>query len=210
MLHFLHRRCRLQRHDDFINVDDAGWYQPLVYPIFASCVGGLISFGLKNENVGKFMMMTETQIWQVSNIRMKKLIIVKIHLDMGNRFQFYINLTLDNSGAPNSCGFLCPGVVGAGTFCSSRRIPASFTAGLGAIACHSLIQNALKSTSVQLASLCIRLVPHWTSINLPNYQAVSFQPDVALYYRNLVESICSWSNWQILYCTDFSQRQCDV
>ena len=36
---------------------------------------------------------------------MKKLIIVKIHLDMGNRFQFYINLTLDNSGAPASCGF---------------------------------------------------------------------------------------------------------
>ena len=123
MLHFLHRRCRLQRHDEFINVEDAGWYQPLVYPIFASCVGGLINFGLKNENVGKFMMMTETQIWQVSNIRMKKLIIVKIHLDMGNRFQFYINLTLDNSGAPASCGFLCPGVVGAGTFCSSRRIP---------------------------------------------------------------------------------------
>jgi hypothetical protein len=55
---------------------------------------------------------------------MKKLIIVKIHLDMdmGNRFQFYINLTLDNSGAPTSCGFLGPGVVGAGTFSSSRRI----------------------------------------------------------------------------------------
>ena len=122
MLHFLHRRCRLQRHDDFNNVDDADWYQPLAYPIFASCVGGLINFGLKNENVSKFMMMTETQIWQVNNIRTTKLIIVNIHLDMGNRFQFYMNLALDNSGLPTSCGFLGPGVVGADTFCSSRRI----------------------------------------------------------------------------------------
>jgi hypothetical protein len=53
---------------------------------------------------------------------MTELTIVKIHLDMGNRFQFYINLTLDNSGAPTSCGFLGPGVVGAGAFCSRRRI----------------------------------------------------------------------------------------
>ena len=53
---------------------------------------------------------------------MKKLIILNIHLDMGNRFQFDINLALGNSGAPTSCGFLCPGVVGAGTFCSRRGI----------------------------------------------------------------------------------------
>ena len=95
MLHFLHRRCRLQRHDDFINVDDAGWYQPLVYPIFASCVGGLINFGLKNENNSQWMMMTEKgkQVrLPMAKIRSQNLL---SHYARWISIQFYINIRIN-------------------------------------------------------------------------------------------------------------------